>query len=901
MSEKEEVMKSIKEGFKNAQKILSNKKIQTILIVVLLLLIVFFGTFIRLQNIPLLKNSATGEAIPLALDPFYFLRVAETSISWGGLTEYDEMRYSVIDVPWTTEITPKATLFWFKVLKIFNPNVSLAHVHNLNPVLFFILGIILFFFIVLFLTKSKWIGIISAGLLAIIPPYLYRTLAGFADHESIGMFAFFAVLLVFSLSIAYLNKKNKKISWKFIIPLGLITGFLSAFSAIAWGGIAKFGFMIIPLSFIIIWLVNVKNKDFKFKENLWFYASWFFSSIIFACILGLNFTFFIKTYILNLTGLLAPFTLLFILFDYFFMKKGKKLFRKELSLKKRILASFISTIIVALIIYQIFMGNVFTLIKQIWETLIHPFGTGRVGLTIAENKQPYLSDWWNQIGKTIFWIFFVGVALLGANIARGIKKKKNKILFVFAWIVFISGILFSRISAVSALNGENGLSQFVYIISVLIFIASCIWIYLKDELKIDKKLIIIASWLILMLVAARGAVRLFFAIVPFTCFMTGYSIVNFYNLAKKNKDEFIKTIFYLLFVLAIIGLIFSSVGFAKTTINQAKYTGPSANSQWQYAMNWANENTPKDSLFMHWWDYGYWVQYLGKRATVTDGGHYNGYWDHLIGRYVLTTPNPETAKSFAKAHKVSHLLIDQTDIGKYPAYSSIGSDGSGQDRNAWIPTMLSDSKEVQETRDGLVRLYRGGTVLDQDIVYEDETGKTIFLPAGKAFVGGFFFEKYQDSWRQPQGIYIYNNQQLRLPIRYVYLDGILTDFKEGINATVYIFPKYEQGSSTGQLDKVGAALYLSEKVKDSLVAQLFLMDDPNNLYPEFKLVHVENSYYVNLFKFQNMDIGNFVYFNGVQGPIKIWEITHSNDIIARQEFLNTSGDYAELDNLQFII
>ena len=42
------------------------------------------------------------------------------------------------------------------------------------------------------------------------------------------------------------------------------------------------------------------------------------------------------------------------------------------------------------------------------------------------------------------------------------------------------------------------------------------------------------------------------------------------------------------------------------------------------------------------------------------------------------------------------------------------------------------------------------------------------------------------------------------------------------------------------------------------------------------------------------------YYGGVQGPIKIWEINHQDNIIARQEFLNTSGEYAEYDNLDFI-
>jgi len=893
--------KDLKQIFEVTKNVLSNKKIQTLIVILLLITIIAVGITIRLQNLPLLKDSATGEDIPLALDPFYFLRVAETINEYrGNLPEYDEMRYSVLNVPWVTEITPKATLFWYKIIKIFHKDVSIARAHNLNPVLFFALGILVFFFLILVLTKSKWIAIISSGLLTIIPPYLYRTLTGFADHESIGMFAFFLSMLGFSLAMVYLEKGKKNNLIKAFL-FGALVGFLSIFSLVSWGGIAKFGLIIFAVSFLLIWIINSRKEKFKMKEHLLFYVSWLVFCVLFAMVFGNSAIGFIKGSFLGYLGVVVPFVLLFILIDSILIKYRKKISKIEFLKKYQILSSFIVTIILSIILYQIFIGNLFHLISSLWGSIFHPFGTGRVGLTIAENKQPYLDEWWGQIGKIIFWMFYVGSALLGIRLSRYFKQNKNKIIFSISWIILISGILFSRISSSSLLNGENFISQFVYIVSVLIFLIACIWIYLKEkDLKIDRNLIIVAVWLVLMLAAARGAIRLFFAIVPFACFMASYTIVKIFNFAKKSKDDFTKIILFLIFILAIIGLIFSTVGFVKSITYQAKYTGPSADPQWQNAMDWVNKNTKEGGLFMHWWDYGYWVQSLGKRPTVTDGGHYNGYWDHLIGRYVLTTPYPETAKSFAKTHNVSYLLIDQTDIGKYSAYSSIGSDEGGEDRLSWIPTMLSNVEEIQETRNGSIRLYRGGTVLDQDLVYEIE-GTQIFLPSGKAFIAGITLERVGESIAQPEGIFVYNNQQYRIPLKNVYLNGQLIKFKEGLNSTMYIFPSYNQGTSAGQIDQFGAVMYLSEKVQDSLFAQLFLMDDPNNLYPEFKLIHSEDHPYIKLFKANKADVGGFVYFNGVQGPIKIWEITHSDNIIARQEFLNTSGNYAGLDNLQFKI
>lgn len=39
---------------------------------------------------------------------------------------------------------------------------------------------------------------------------------------------------------------------------------------------------------------------------------------------------------------------------------------------------------------------------------------------------------------------------------------------------------------------------------------------------------------------------------------------------------------------------------------------------WPQALEWIKTETPKDSLIMAWWDYGYWIQTLGERATLVD-------------------------------------------------------------------------------------------------------------------------------------------------------------------------------------------------------------------------------------------------------------------------------------------
>jgi len=87
-----------------------SKKVQNILLVVLLLLTIFVGAYIRVQNLPNLIDPTTGDYTPLALDPYYFLRVSETLISNDGkLPETDVMRYPSINATWTSELIPHST------------------------------------------------------------------------------------------------------------------------------------------------------------------------------------------------------------------------------------------------------------------------------------------------------------------------------------------------------------------------------------------------------------------------------------------------------------------------------------------------------------------------------------------------------------------------------------------------------------------------------------------------------------------------------------------------------------------------------------------------------------------------------------------------------------------------
>jgi len=893
------------------------KKGQWFLVGILLLAIIIFGSWIRLQNLPLLKDSTTGEYIPLALDPYYFLRVAETIVDNGGvLPTIDSMRVLEGGAEFTNEILPKAVILLWKCANVFG-DYSIQYIHNLYPVIFFILGLVVYFFLISYLTNSKIIALLSSFLIAIIPSYLYRTMAGFSDHEAIGMFAFFLTLLVYSVSMNYLEKQKeytKKNQIKIYI-LGLCTAFATALTIASWGGVSKFIFMIIPLSFLIFWVINSEDNK-KLHKYIIYYGLWFLFTFVFVSFFGFSIIGKFKATVLTSSGILSGFVLGFILVDYLMIKAKSNLIRiNENLIKYRIFYSVLATIILGLIFLIVSGQDILSLMADLIERLLNPFGRDRLGLTVAENKQPYLNGWIAQTGKAVFYLFLVGMFFIGANVSKGIKKLNHKILFNMSWIVLVLGIVYSRISPSSILNGNNFLSGLFYFGGLIFFIISFIYIYLQKDIKINLKLIIILSTMFFILIAGRGAIRLFFVTTPFVCFMSSYALINLFNYAKRSREELMKWGAYMVFGILLVALISGSIGAAKSSIQQGKYTGPSANLQWQKAMKWVRENTNEDSIFAHWWDYGYWVEYLGERPVISDGGHFQGtFRDHLIGRYILTNPSPESAMSFLKSNNVSYLLIDQTDIGKYSAYSSIGSD-TKWDRMSTIPTLNSNPSEIQETSTGEIRVYNGASGVGDDIIYE-KNGTTIFLPGAtfdkfgspnyKSFMIGIILEidksNSNESFvlKQPQGVFVYEGKQIKIPLRYVYYQEKEIDFGKGLEAGIKIIPRAYSSEAGLQIDYLGSAFYFNQRTINSLFVQLFLLNNLGEQYPTVKLVHSEDYPIVKDLKSQGISLEDFLVYQGIHGPIKIFKVEYSDDILINEEFLRVEGEWGEFDKLEVI-
>jgi hypothetical protein len=392
------------------------------------------------------------------------------------------------------------------------------------------------------------------------------------------------------------------------------------------------------------------------------------------------------------------------------------------------------------------------------------------------------------------------------------------------------------------------------------------------------------SLFFLSVVSARGGVRLIMMLVPPVSIIVSYFLVSLGASIKEKKDP-AKTFTMIIFGIVLISSIFSGIQFSKASIATAQTYVPSAyTQQWQQAMSWVRENTPENAVFAHWWDYGYWVQSIGNRATILDGGNIIVYWNYLLGRHVLTGQDEKEALSFLYTHNATHILIDSSDIGKYPAFSSIGSD-ENYDRYSWLNSFIKDNTKTVELKNSTTYIYVGSFVLDDDLVFNDN-GTNIFLPGMRSGIGGIIIEQAKSgAVKQPQAIAIYQNKQYRLPIRYLFDGTKLTDFGSGLDAGIMFITSIEQNGQQASADPYGSILYLSNKTVRSGLARYYLYGQETDA---IKLVYSQDDPIVSQVKQMGLSNSDFVYYGGVRGPIKIWNITYPKGIVANNSYLETS-------------
>lgn len=864
------------------------------LIYVLLALVVYIAVWIRTLNTPGLRDITTGGwTLGPDLDPFLFLRWAKYIVENGSLFSIDMMRYVPLGFDTGLEYPLLSNLIaiFHKVAILFG-SVSVEQSAVYFPVFMFAITVVAFFLMAreAFLqTAGKrnagYIAVVASFFLSVIPVFIPRTIAGIPEKESA---AFFFLFMGFYLLIKGWNSSGKK---GYI--LCLLGGLFAGTMGLIWGGYAYVLLILNTTILILFFLDNLTNEG-KLKYVIFL----FFAEIM-------PFTFFserfdILSHAASVEGMTAAVTVFVLLCDFLVHGKLTRYIPNKLRPYKK-LTSIIAAGIVIPLLGTIFLGHEYILnqVTNLYHQLVRP-ATSRLIQTVAENRQPFFVEWARNFGPyfgsiPILLVIFFGSALtlIFNSLKNSEISRKHKMIILSSFAFFTFAIVMTRYSSEGLFNGSNFISVATYFLGAILLFLSFGYVQLKnkDNKELFKKIpfgvVLIIAFFIIGVVSSRAFIRLVLMLVPPASMLIGYIFVLSINKIYRSvirKDLF--NLNSLVSISLIILIIFSGYYHLQGSKELSRnYVPSSYTQQWQKAMQWVRESTPTNAVFGHWWDYGYWIQTMGERATVLDGGNLLGYWNHLMGRYALTETDLSKTLEFLYSHNVTHFLIDSTDIGKYSAFSTIGSDAT-YDRTSWIPTLIRDNAQTTQKKNSTVFVYPGGSMIDEDIIY-DLNGTEIFLPSGKTYVAAIIVEvDSNDLISDVNAIYYFQDKTYQLPLRYYWDQKVgLVDRGEGIFGGAFFFPKVNlNNQGGGDIEPRGAALYLSPRTVMSNVARFYLYGAESN---SFKLAHSEPDQFVELLKSQNVIQGDFVFLNEFRGPIKIWELNYPSDMKVNQDFLQT--------------
>lgn len=881
------------------EKILSffTKKKQWI-VYLLLGFIAWLGYYIRTRNVSLLIDATTNDYFPADPDAIGILRYVRYIVEHGSLMNIDYMRFfptgfgSSVGIGDIHEFSLLSHLivYFYKFLHLFNSAVTVQYADVIYPAVAFVVALLFFFLLLRKLFDWK-VALLASAFLTVLPSYLFRTMSGVSDKEAMAMIFFYAALYCF---ISLFLEKDTTKAVAFSISGGIASGCLWAL----WGGVS---FLTLTLGTFMFVLVLLEKVTYK---TLWLYTSYVFFSIV-----ALAFLFPLRA--ADPLGLVTAPTSGMLFLALAFGWTHHFLFIKDfLKLKARVspympcsLVTLGVVFLFGLVAATMFYGWQFIpdRIANIYINLVKPFGTNRWVLTVAESRQPYFVDIVGEFTWKYLLLVFGGAVLLFFEGFKGLrhfvtkktapavdgeelKQHANWILVVkvtLAFALFLAAVSMNRYSgSASIFNGTSNISLLVYLGSLVAFVGYIAYIlysfYKKDAHgyhafagDIPLASLFVLIFFFYLLVGARSAVRLIFVFAPVTTILASYFLVTLYSYATHVKEKIVS--YGAGFVLLVFAFLLLN-GFAESSLAQAVSTGMGYDTQWQYAMDWVRENTPEDAVFAHWWDYGYYVQTGGERATVSDGGNAHPAINYFIGRYFLTGQNDTEALQILAAKNVTHVLVVSDEIGKYSAYSSIGSDAN-YDRFSWIPVYGLDMTQTQETDTEIHLAYVGGTALDEDFVYNNMT-----FPANQAGVAGFIVPATKDNatgtitdFQQPQAVLVYNNQLYGVPMRCLFVNGEEKDFGEGgMEGCVQIIPVV----SSGTQNNLGGAIYISPRVLNTWFARYYLLGEISKY---FTIVYNDAE-----------SVPLMLYNGRLVGPLKIWSVSYPDTLEIPEEYYGKS-------------
>ncbi len=777
------------------------KKNQRAIIYASLAVIIILAFFSRTQNVHFLDH----KYLLSPDDPYYFYRISNYIAEHGHAPVNDTMRYWPDGYLSKHENLGTAYLagYLYRILHSFGWQGNMFDIAAYYAPVLLMIGLIPFFFLVRELFDEKT-AIIATGLLAFSGGILFRTMAGFLEKEPLFWPIFITSMLFLVLTI----KRNK---WYFAVA----AGFFASFAGFA-SGLFQYIFMTLTLFYALEILLEKMNKEKVI--NL----------AIFIVTVGITLPFFTVKYGDHLHIWKSTFMLLMYAMAlsgglYVVLEKYRSKLPKKLPYGLLILILGASLAVGGGYL-ALGIEHMNSLIQLLITKLSNPLAQSVFGTSVSENQPPTFfgpRSWWGTFNFEII-LFYIGAIALFYQIFKT-KDQKLRHIVTATFAIFLLALLLDHFtgnpsSAVDLLFKH----QIVY---WAIFIGGLIYFIIKTkEHEYKSEWALLLSWLIFSIIMAHGAVRLFFMAAFPIAILSAYC---FTWLSKKYSD--IKWVPFATYGIAAAYILFlMSTAFATSSV-----MNPGLHD-WYTAMHWINNNTPKDSVFTHWWDYGYLIQAIGQRTTVLDPSNSYVIRDYDTGGHLFNAHSLSEVAWYGKKYSYpDYWLICSEDVLKFYQISRLGDHAenvSGRTAYLTVYSMLNPQESI--VRNVLNSpgeyLYVLQPITGYQLTFEDFEHQGYLFDGNNTFVVAIMipFDKngaqMKTYWPWAQVYDKYHNSAT-LPVKCVCYQNLGCKISNETETIPICVEPLE-----------GGYLVMPEKVKDTLFAKLYLF---NLTVPGFKLVY----------------------------------------------------------------
>ena len=788
---------------------------------IVLSIIIGISFFVRTRNL----DSLGGKYL-VGLDPYYYFRLAGDVLANGKVLLFDTWRNPPLGSDRGFDLFPYIMAYWSKFLEIFGVSREMAHIIY-PPVA--MIGILIFFYLWLRLLVSKRVAIIASLFLAVIPGFVFRTAAGFADHEAISIMFMFLSLWLFTKADLMKISRNK-----YLMMFG--AGLAAFGMGVTWVG---YPMLIIVISgYLLSKMLLSKERD-GYPKYFWF--------LTFAALMFLAGKLHWKSY-----GWLIGFFSFGVLLVYDLLK-DRKFFVPN---------SVLSILIVGvggLLLNSLF--GFFDVGAFLWN-ILHAGGGDKLAGTTSEIARTYVTSgnsYLDNYGYLTFISLF-GVFFLSWKLFMGIGRRLR---------ITLSSIAVGSIFVITMGNWNSDFqilgSNYIYLMLTVLFglVSYYLYLYYNKRKDFDVlsnlkniNLVMPIIFFLIMGLLARTAVRFIFVFAPAIALLSAVAFDDFLKHAKRYK-------FAQLGVVLLIGLLsFGAFGEAAHVSDGMRSGLP---GMWEDSMDWIRENTPEGSVISHWWDYGYWTQTIGNRPSISDGGKPGGqFFIYTLARYGMTHDNIKESMEYFAAHEVDYLLYSGEELGKYGAFATLGSD-KYNDRVSVIGIFALQGED--EARDGKKLVYSGSWPIDSPII----EGKRV-IPAGAGRINKveLYFDDAEEIILAPKATVVANGFEQEYEIPCLVTDSFKITYEVGsevIDGCVRLIP----GVQGEYQNPVAGLLFMSEKVKDGLFARLYINGEQ---LPEFTQTY-------------SSDVPIMIYNGQLVGPVKIWRLNYPDNLENVARFLDS--------------